>query len=247
MEVSGAFCLARILIAGKRRHQFPFLEMDEILGTLTALSSASIPARAMVEAVEGWPRPRLLVQGNSLWKISEIADFAPNGVYRKLDFVYDRIRKFTERREDDLCGVNWEQYGRQSETDSQTLTLSRPNRKKRALVAVQQLCTAYANSGCIVLSHLLLDPGLSGAGHRAMTWVSRPIISPAFKKRSSTRRSTGRSSIAWPVTGSVPHSRSYIVEVGAFEGRRPLDRGTGTVHRAVRQADAARDLRSIDS
>ena len=40
----------------------------------------------------------------------------------------------------------------------QTLTLNWPNRKQRASVAVQHLCTAHANSGYIVLGHLQFDP-----------------------------------------------------------------------------------------
>jgi hypothetical protein len=98
------------------------------------------------------------VHGNSLSKISEIADLAPRDVYRKLDFIHERVREFTARREGDLRGVDWERYGRRFATDGQTLTLNWPNRKKRASVAVQHLCTAHANSGYIVLGHLQFDP-----------------------------------------------------------------------------------------
>lgn len=101
---------------------------------------------------------KLLVHGTSLSKITEIADVAPRDVYRKLDFIYDQIREFTDRREGDLRDVCWERYGRRFATDSQTLTLNWPNRKKRASVAVQHLCTAHANSGFIVLGHLQFDP-----------------------------------------------------------------------------------------
>lgn len=101
---------------------------------------------------------KLLVHGNSLSKISEIADLAPRDVYRKLDFIYERVREFTARREGDLRSADWERYGRRFATDSQTLTLNWPNRKKRASVAVQHLCTAHANSGYIVLGHLQFDP-----------------------------------------------------------------------------------------
>ncbi|WP_055662694.1 hypothetical protein [Jannaschia seosinensis] len=67
---------------------------------------------------------KLLVHGISLSKITEIADVAPRDVYRKLDFIYDRVREFTDRREGDLRGVDWEEYGRRFATDSQTLTLN---------------------------------------------------------------------------------------------------------------------------
>ncbi len=101
---------------------------------------------------------KLLVHGTSLSKITEIADVAPRDVYRKLDFIYDQVREFTDRREGDLRDADWERYGRRFATDSQTLTLNWPNRKKRASVAVQHLCTAHANSGFIVLGHLQFDP-----------------------------------------------------------------------------------------
>jgi transposase-like protein len=101
---------------------------------------------------------KLLVHGTSLSKISEIADLSPRDVYRKLDFIYERVREFTAHREGDLRSADWERYGRRFATDSQTLTLNWPNRKKRASVAVQHLCTAHANSGYIVLGHLQFDP-----------------------------------------------------------------------------------------
>ena len=101
---------------------------------------------------------KLLVHGTSLSKITEIADVAPRDVYRKIDFIYDRVREFTDRREGDLRDVDWVRYGRRFATDSQTLTLNWPNRKKRASVSVQHLCTAHANSGFIVLGHLQFDP-----------------------------------------------------------------------------------------
>lgn len=101
---------------------------------------------------------KLLVHGTSLSKITEIADVAPRDVYRKLDFIYDKVREFTYRREGALRDVDWERYGRRFATDSQTLTLNWPNRKKRASVAVQHLCAAHANSGFIVFGHLQFDP-----------------------------------------------------------------------------------------
>ncbi|GHE04175.1 hypothetical protein GCM10008024_30280 [Allgaiera indica] len=101
---------------------------------------------------------KLLVHGTALSKISEIVDLSPRDVYRKLDFIYDRVRDFSARREGDLRDADWERYGRRFATDSQTLTLNWPNRKKRASVAVHHLCTAHANSGYIVLGHLQFDP-----------------------------------------------------------------------------------------
>ena len=92
-------------------------------------------------------------------KISEIVDLAPRDVYRKLNFIYECVHEFTSRREGDLRNTDWESHGRRFATDNQTLTLNWPNRKKRASVNVQHLCTAHANSGYIVLGHLQFDLG----------------------------------------------------------------------------------------
>ena len=94
----------------------------------------------------------------SLTKIAEIADLAPRDVYRKLDFVHERVRDFTARREGDLRDTYWDRYGRRFATNSQTLTLNWPNRKRRARVSAQHLCTAHANSGYIALGQLQFDP-----------------------------------------------------------------------------------------
>lgn len=125
----------------------------------------------------------LLVHGNSLSKISEIADLAPRDVYRKLDFIYERVREFTARREGDLRDVDWERYGHRFATDSQTLTLNWPNRKKRASVAVQHLCTAHANSGYIVLGHLQFDP----AGDMEQVEIDMALNGDAKKARCMRR------------------------------------------------------------
>jgi transposase-like protein len=109
---------------------------------------------------------KLLVHGTSLSKISEIVDLAPRDVYRKLDFIHERVRDFTARREGDLRDTDWERFGRRFATDSQTLTLNWPNRKKRASVAVHHLCSAHANSGYIVLGHLQFDPAAGGPTRR---------------------------------------------------------------------------------
>ena len=101
---------------------------------------------------------RLLVNGMPISKISEITGLSPRDVYRKIDFICERIRTFTCEREAALPGVNWEKVGRRFATDSQTLTINWPNKRTRAAVAVQHLCTAHANSGFIVAAHLQFDP-----------------------------------------------------------------------------------------
>lgn len=101
---------------------------------------------------------RLLVIGMALSKIAEITGLGPSDVYRKIDFIYGCIRRFTAERERDLRHADWKAQGTTFTTDSQTLTLNWPNRKTRASVEVQHLCTAHARSGYIVLGNLQLDP-----------------------------------------------------------------------------------------
>ncbi len=85
----------------------------------------------------------------------------PRDVCRKIDFIYDRVIDITARRESKLANINWEKVGRRFATDSQTLHLNWPNKKRRAQIAVNHLCTAHANSGYIVAAHLGLDPAIS--------------------------------------------------------------------------------------
>lgn len=108
---------------------------------------------------------RLLVNGTPIAKISEILGISQRDVYKKIDFIYERVRSFTARREGDLSQVDWKKAGRTFATDSQTLMLNWPNKKTRASVAVQHLCTAHANSGFIVLAHLQIDPAVKMKDH----------------------------------------------------------------------------------
>lgn len=101
---------------------------------------------------------RLLVNGMPIAKISEIVGMSQRDVYKKIDFIHDCVRRFASRREGDLSQVDWKTVGRTFATDSQTLMLNWPNKKTRASVAVQHLCTAHASSGFIVLAHLQVDP-----------------------------------------------------------------------------------------
>lgn len=82
-------------------------------------------------------------------------------VYAKIDFIYDQVIDFTAKRERMFDVVRWEAVGRRFATDSQTLHLNWPNKRTRAQIAAQHLCTAHANSGYIVAAHLALDPDVS--------------------------------------------------------------------------------------
>lgn len=101
---------------------------------------------------------RLLTNDTSLSKICEITGLSPRGIYSKIDFLYERVRAFTGRREECFGRVDWERVGRRFATDSQSLVLNWPSKRTRAAVEVQHLCTAHANSGYIVAAHVGFDP-----------------------------------------------------------------------------------------
>ncbi|PHP27843.1 hypothetical protein CJ301_09240 [Limimaricola cinnabarinus] len=102
----------------------------------------------------------MITNGLPISKIADFTGLCPRDVYRKIDFIYDRVVDITARREGMFEGVNWSSVGRRFATDSQTLHLNWPNKKTRAQIAVQHLCTAHANTGYIVAAHLALDPAV---------------------------------------------------------------------------------------
>ena len=91
-------------------------------------------------------------------RFCEITGLSPRAVYEKIDFLYERVRAFTARREGCFEAVDWNTVGRRFATDSQSLVLNWPSKRTRALVEVQHLCTAHANSGYIVAAHIGFDP-----------------------------------------------------------------------------------------
>ncbi|PTW95449.1 hypothetical protein C8N33_1301 [Pararhodobacter aggregans] len=102
----------------------------------------------------------MITNGMPISKISDFTGLCPRDVYRKIDFIYDRVVDHTARREGSFQSVNWEKVGRRFATDSQRLHLNWPNKKTRAQIAVQHLCTAHANTGYIMAAHLGLDPAI---------------------------------------------------------------------------------------
>lgn len=102
----------------------------------------------------------MITNGMPISKISDFTGLCPRDVYRKIDFIYDRVVDHTARREGSFESVAWSTVGRRFATDSQTLHLNWPNKKTRAQIAVQHLCTAHANTGYIMAAHLGLDPSV---------------------------------------------------------------------------------------
>jgi transposase-like protein len=100
----------------------------------------------------------MLTNGTPISKICDFTELSPRDIYGKIDFIYEQIVDFTARREKMFEGVDWQSVGRRFSSDSQTLHLNWPNKKTRAQIAVQHLCTAHCNSGYIMAAHLALDP-----------------------------------------------------------------------------------------
>lgn len=100
----------------------------------------------------------LLTNGTPISKICDFTEMSARDVYAKIDFIYDQVIDFTAKRERLFEGVDWEAVGRRFATNSQTLHLNWPNKRTRAQIAAQHLCTAHANSGYIMAAHLALDP-----------------------------------------------------------------------------------------
>lgn len=100
----------------------------------------------------------MLTNGTPISKICDFTELSPRDIYGKINFIYEQIVDFTARREKMFEGVDWQSVGRRFSSDSQTLHLNWPNKKTRAQIAVQHLCTAHCNSGYIMAAHLALDP-----------------------------------------------------------------------------------------
>ena len=125
----------------------------------------------------------MITNGVPISKISDFTGLCPRDVYRKIDVIYDRVVDLTARREGSFEGVDWNRVGRRFATDSQTLHLNWPNKKTRAQIAVQHLCTAHANTGYIMAAHLGLDPGIELPDIEARMMQAGDFARPrAFRK-----------------------------------------------------------------
>jgi hypothetical protein len=89
----------------------------------------------------------MLTNGTPISKICDFTELCPRDVYAKIDFIYDQIVDFTARRERMFDKVDWEVVGRRFAADTQTLHFNWPNKRTRARITVQHLCTAQANTG----------------------------------------------------------------------------------------------------
>lgn len=126
----------------------------------------------------------MITNGIPLSKICDFTELSLRDVYAKIDFIYDQVIDFTAKRERMFKGVDWRTVGRRFASDSQTLHLNWPNKRTRAQIAVQHLCTAHANSGYIIAAHLALDPQVDLPDIEAEMMASQDFAVPrAFRKQ----------------------------------------------------------------
>lgn len=146
--------------------------------------SIGSPTRRQTKSDKNGLVLRLLTNDTSLSKICEITGLSPRGVYSKIDFIHRQVRAFTSRREGCFEKVDWVRVGRRFATDSQSLVLNWPNKRTRALVEVQHLCTAHANSGYIVAAHLGFDPEVEMPEIEALMHAANDFALPrAFRRQ----------------------------------------------------------------
>ena len=118
------------------------------------------PARRHLRSDKNRIILQMLCNDVSLSKISKIADISYRDLYGKIDFFYDQIQSFVAQRED-FSKVDFRDVGSKFATDSQTLMLNWPTKRKRTPVAVQHLCTAHARSGFIMEAAIQFDPSMT--------------------------------------------------------------------------------------
>jgi transposase-like protein len=131
----------------------------------------------------------MITNGMPISKISDFTGLCPRDVYRKFDFIYDRVADHNARREGSFALVDWTKVERRFATDSQTLHLNWPNKKTRAQIAVQHLCTAHANTGYIMAPHLGLGPSVELPDIEARMTVAGDFALPrAFRRQARVNR-----------------------------------------------------------
>lgn len=118
------------------------------------------PARRHLRSDKNRVIFQMLCNEVSLAKICKITDTSYRDLYGKIDFFHDQIQGFTAQRED-FARVDFREVGSRFATDSQTLTLNWPTKRKRTPVAAQHLCTAHHRSGFIMEAAFQFDPTMT--------------------------------------------------------------------------------------
>ncbi|WP_324753497.1 hypothetical protein [Roseovarius sp. Pro17] len=118
------------------------------------------PARRHLRSDKNRVIFQMLCNEVSLSKICKITDTSYRDLYGKIDFFHDQIQGFIAQRED-FSRVDFREVGSRFATDSQTLMLNWPTKRKRTPVAVQHLCTAHHRSGFIMEAAFQFDPTMT--------------------------------------------------------------------------------------
>lgn len=118
------------------------------------------PARRHLRSDKNRVIFQMLCNEVSLAKICKITDTSYRDLYGKIDFFHDQIQGFTAQRED-FSRVYFQEVGSRFATDSQTLSLNWPTKRKRTPVAAQHLCTAHHRSGFIMEAAFQFDPTMT--------------------------------------------------------------------------------------
>jgi transposase-like protein len=140
------------------------------------------PARRQLRSDKNRIIFQMLCNDMSLSKISKITEISYRDLYGKIDFFYDQIRSFVAQRED-FSKVDFGKVGSRFATDSQTLMLNWPTKRKRTPIAVNHLCTAHARSGFIMEAAIQFDPSMTmDQAESEAAAANEEHISVAFRK-----------------------------------------------------------------
>ena len=137
------------------------------------------PARRHLRSDKNRTIFKMLCNDISLSKISKITETSYRDLYGKIDFFHDQIQSFVAARED-FSAVDFGHVGSRFATDSQTLMLNWPTKRKRASIAVHHLCTAHARSGFIMEAAFQFDPSMTMEEAETLT-APESGVSVAFR------------------------------------------------------------------
>ncbi|MFW2545116.1 transposase [Primorskyibacter sp. 2E107] len=140
------------------------------------------PARRHLRSDKNRVIFKMLCNDVSLSKICKITDTSYRDLYGKIDFFHDQIQAFIAQRED-FGRVDFGEVGSRFATDSQTLMLNWPTKRKRTPVAVQHLCTAHHRSGYIMEAAFQFDPSMTMEQAEAQSLAAdEDDVSVAFRQ-----------------------------------------------------------------
>lgn len=100
----------------------------------------------------------LLMNKSPMRRICEVADIGPEGLYGKIDFLYEQTRRFSANREKRLPGMAIPRL--YLGTDRQDYVVNWTRHEDRRNVVLHAVGTADNSTGYIFGMHLNYDPGL---------------------------------------------------------------------------------------